>query len=133
DRLTVKVGNEALDYFIRLNRARKGKVSGLFGNFDGDPDNDLTSSTGRVLATAPPDPVDATHPLYATFGGSWRVPAGSSLFAAPFAPSADAATFPRRPPAPPAETAVDAAAAKCAAPPLADDAAKRACIFDLSA
>src|SRR5436190_8693651 len=49
DRLTVNVGNEALDYFIRLNRARKGKVSGLFGNFDGDPDNDLTSSTGRVL------------------------------------------------------------------------------------
>jgi hypothetical protein len=131
DRLTVNVGNESLDYFIRLAPHRAGKVRGLFGNFDSDPDNDIQSAGGRSLTVPIPEAVDSAHPLYAVFGASWRVPAGRSMFAKPFASTVDAASFPKRPPEA-SDADVAAAKAKCATQPLVDDAARRACVFDLT-
>lgn len=131
DRVTVNLGNEALDYFIRLVPHRAGKVRGLFGNFDTDPDNDLQAATGRLPALPPADPVDAAHPLYAVFGASWRVPAGRSMFAKPFTAAVDIASFPKRP-LPPSDADLSSAKAKCDTQPLVDDAARRACVFDLT-
>ncbi|MEM9519828.1 MAG: FG-GAP-like repeat-containing protein [Actinomycetota bacterium] len=57
--------------------ARAGLVSGLFGDNDGDPEDDLRTATGELT--------DPTRPLefYAEFGESWRRDASSSLFTTP--------------------------------------------------
>ena len=48
---------------------------GLFGDLDGSRDNDLRTSTGRLL-TQPPD----FETFYKVFGAGWRVTAETSLF-----------------------------------------------------
>lgn len=60
---------------LLLPYARKGKVEGLLGNYDGDPKNDVRLRGGRPLA-------DSVGGLYRDFRASWRVPYGSaaSLF-----------------------------------------------------
>ena len=52
-----------------------GSVSGMLGNNDGDPRNDIAVRGGEVLV----QPI-AFHDLYATFGESWRVTPAESLF-----------------------------------------------------
>lgn len=61
---------------VVLPPSRRGKVEGLLGNFDGDPDNDIQIRNGEVLV----DPSD--EELYQDYRWSWRVPFGSdeSLF-----------------------------------------------------
>ncbi len=49
---------------------RKGKVTGLFGNFDGEPKNDLVTRAGAALTDA-----QATQ-----FGDAWRISDAESLF-----------------------------------------------------
>ena len=77
-----------VDYTVGLAPARAGRVHGLLGNADGNPDDDLTSADGT---TVEPTTADATEPLYAVFGESWRVPAGGSLF--DYAPGTSTDTF----------------------------------------
>ena len=52
-----------------------GHLSGLFGNDDGNPNNDLTTRSGTVL----PYPATPAQ-IYGTFGPSWRISQAESLF-----------------------------------------------------
>jgi hypothetical protein len=62
-----------LDYLVYLNPARAGKVSGLLGNYDGIPRNDLVIRNGQ--------PIDGTfEELYPAFADSWRITQAQSLF-----------------------------------------------------
>lgn len=64
-----------LDYAVRLGEARKGKVTGLLGNFDGEASNDFGLSNG----TTPP--AEATFKtIHTLFADSWRVSNQTSLF-----------------------------------------------------
>jgi hypothetical protein len=65
-----RIGGYGLRVFTALAAGRKGKVAGLFGNFDGVGDNDLTGRDGRR----------ATGTDVRAFGDSWRVTASGSLF-----------------------------------------------------
>ena len=60
-----------LDYMITLGDSRKGKVAGIFGNFDGNSQNDLMLSNGT--------PISADS-LFPKFADSWRITQASSLF-----------------------------------------------------
>lgn len=83
-----------LDYLVVLSATRAGKVSGILGNFDGDPDNDLTTSTGNII-----EPIIAN--IHGTFAESWRVKANQSLFVYDAGKSTDSYTdrnFPRTKP-----------------------------------
>jgi pimeloyl-ACP methyl ester carboxylesterase len=73
DRTVVNVENGGVK--VLLSPARLGKVEGLLGNYDGDPNNDIRVRNGPLLN-------DALDGLYVEFRQSWRVPLGSaeSLF-----------------------------------------------------
>jgi hypothetical protein len=51
--------------------ARRGKLEGLLGNFDGDASNDVQVRNGAVISVASPD-------FYTTYRSSWRVALGNS-------------------------------------------------------
>ncbi|MEU8001499.1 VWD domain-containing protein [Catellatospora sp. NPDC049111] len=52
----------------------QGRFTGLLGNFDGDPDNDLTTADGTTL------PADLDHKaLYGPFADTWRLTQTASL------------------------------------------------------
>jgi hypothetical protein len=61
---------------IRVEPAeqRRGRLSGLFGTWNDDPSDDLTTRTGRVLVDPTPDEV------HETWGESWRISEDESLF-----------------------------------------------------
>ncbi|MFC6020727.1 VWD domain-containing protein [Plantactinospora solaniradicis] len=80
------IGGWGLRLYLQLAPDRRGKVAGLLGNFDGDPENDLRGSDGETL---PPDPDHAQ--LYRTFGDDWAVTAATSLF--DYEPGTDPETF----------------------------------------
>jgi hypothetical protein len=85
DETTVNVDfrGSYLDLSIALADMRAGKVSGLFGNFDGDLNNDLVPRNGALepdLAALKTDAVAYRKYLYDKFGNSWRVQQVSSLF-----------------------------------------------------
>lgn len=131
DRLRVEFNSASVDYALSLARTRAGTVRGLFGNFDGDPDNDLRTATGDVIAHLPGEVPDHQKPLYQRFGESWRVAASASLFSTPYAPPAgvDVTTFPL--PAPGTSDAERAkAAAACQAAGVTDAIVLEACVFD---
>jgi len=96
DRVTVTPSADGLDFSVRIARRRRGTVRGLLGNGDGDPDNDLATADGRSVTLSSSDKEDATGPVYAPFGNSWRVPAGQSLFTPAFTPppGVDVRAFP---------------------------------------
>ncbi len=56
--------------FISLADERRGAVEGVFGDFDGDPFNDIRDADGRVLTT---DARPSFDVLYGDFVSSWRV------------------------------------------------------------
>src|SRR5690606_37319596 len=56
--------------------AMRGRVSGLLGNADGDPDNDLVGRDGTAYPTTLTE-----EALYEGFGASWRLPPDQSLLA----------------------------------------------------
>jgi hypothetical protein len=130
DRVTVTPSAEGLDFSVRIAHRRRGAVRGLLGNGDGDPDNDLVTSDGRLVTLYSTDKDDATAPIYAAFGNSWRVP-GQSMFTPAFAPPAnvDVRAFPY-----PAEEVTPerraAARQDCAAHGLTDPLALDNCVFD---
>ncbi|MGW7465359.1 VWD domain-containing protein [Streptomyces xantholiticus] len=80
------VGTWGLNVQVQLAESRAAAVRGLFGDFDGNPDNDLTTSTGQAL---PRDP--SFDQVYGEFGESWRVSQADSLF--DYEPREDTGTF----------------------------------------
>ncbi|GIH07013.1 hypothetical protein Rhe02_50800 [Rhizocola hellebori] len=70
-----QIGNYGYRLLLRLAAGRAGKVQGLLGNFDGDPENDIAPLGGSALAR--PISFDKLYPSYAD---SWRIKQGESLF-----------------------------------------------------
>lgn len=131
DRLRVAFGSASVDYSLYAASARAGTLRGLFGDFDGDPDNDLRSADRVLVNHRAADPPDYQRPLYQRFGESWRVAAGASLFSTPYTAPAgvDVRTFPRPAPAASGETRA-AAEAACKAAGVVDAVVLDACVFD---
>jgi len=76
ERLAITNNGAYLDARLTLPDARRGRVRGVWGNFDGVTTNDLITRVGATLSS-PVTPAD----LYGTFGNSWRVPSvAESLF-----------------------------------------------------
>lgn len=73
---------------VSVADSQRGHVDGLYGNANGDADDDLTSKDGTAVDS---EPTDYTGPLYAVFGNSWRVTQAESLFE--YAPGTDTSTF----------------------------------------
>ncbi|WP_461053248.1 VWD domain-containing protein [Spirosoma arcticum] len=83
NRLTIKNANgdvvevqllgADLDYFITPAKNRKGKLSGILGNYDGNPQNDIAKADGQVLR-------NDYSALYPAFADSWRIKDTESLF-----------------------------------------------------
>ncbi|NJL98518.1 MAG: hypothetical protein HC924_06700 [Synechococcaceae cyanobacterium SM2_3_2] len=63
-----------LSFSLNLPNEYAAAVGGLLGNFDGDTENDLLSSTGIQVSD------EDFEGLYRTFGDSWRVSSDTSLF-----------------------------------------------------
>lgn len=132
DRLQIIVSPEMVDFFLRPAAHRRGQLRGLLGNFDGDPDNDLQTPDGRVVTLGMDQRVDATHPLYAVFGASWRSATGSSLIARALSTAIDAPSFPAREPEVNDDEMI-AARARCAANGITEAAVQEDCAFDIVA
>lgn len=62
-----------LDYLVTLKASRAGQVSGLLGNFDGTPGNDLMLSTGAAVNRF-------TDNITGPYADSWRIQQAQSLF-----------------------------------------------------
>lgn len=60
---------------VTLSPSRRGRVTGLLGNFDGNVNNDFQVRDGEILSM----PV-ATPDIYSVFGESWRIRPEESLF-----------------------------------------------------
>src|SRR5690606_7607529 len=73
----------------RLSESLRGHISGVAGNFDGDPANDLRLRGGQLLD--PPGDWDAIHGAYAE---SWRISQAESLF--DYAEGEDTGTYTER-------------------------------------
>jgi MYXO-CTERM domain-containing protein len=76
EQVTVCVRDGYVDVLVDLPTTAPGWTSGLLGNGDGDPTNDLQVRGGGVLPlTLPADD------FYGVLGESWRVPASAGLLA----------------------------------------------------
>lgn len=89
------IGSYGIRLYATVTPARAGTVTGLLGNADGDPANDLTPQGGRPLGGQP-----SFEQVQRVFGDSWRITQAESLFDYP--PGKDTAafsdkTFPDRP------------------------------------
>jgi hypothetical protein len=62
-----------LDYAVMLGDARKGKVAGLMGNYDGNDKNDLVLTDGTAI-----EPIFSA--IHGAFADSWRITNPTSLF-----------------------------------------------------
>ncbi len=80
------IGPWGLSVSLELAEARRGRVEGLLGDFDGRPANDLVVRGGGVI---PPRP--SFDDLYHRLAGSWRVAQAGSLF--DYGPGESTATF----------------------------------------
>jgi hypothetical protein len=76
------VGTWGLSFVFAPARARKRTLTGLFGNFDGDPTNDFVTRAGKQIDDASLRTINgrAFDLLYHTFGDSWRIRQADSLF-----------------------------------------------------
>jgi hypothetical protein len=111
-------------------KARAGTLSGMLGNFDGNPNNDVAPRGGSPIT-----PTFDT--LYPSFADSWRVSSTSSLFDYPAGESTTTFTdrnYPSRP-----TTAADLSAAQrslalaaCQATGLTDPADLADCTLDVA-
>jgi hypothetical protein len=104
-------GDDFINIMVTLDRSKIRLVSGLLGNFNGNPDDDLMSRGGSVLpaqstysvatdtlagilpAVIPVRRVEDAYfdNLYRQFGDSWRVRVNESLF--DYGPGQSTATF----------------------------------------
>lgn len=76
------VGGWGVAFLLRPSPARHGTLSGLLGNFDGRPANDLVTRPGKLLNPVRVGNFTASgyRLLYRTLGDSWRVSRRGSLF-----------------------------------------------------
>jgi hypothetical protein len=122
---------------ISLAESEYGHISGLLGNDDGDPANDLTTRDGQVLN----GPL-ATDQLYGAFSDSWRVDQSESLLS--YADGQDTTTFtnPDFPCSPVRVSTLpkadaDAATAACVAAGVVDEDVDKpfldGCVLDVAA
>ncbi|WP_184173467.1 VWD domain-containing protein, partial [Rhabdobacter roseus] len=70
---------------ITLNKSRKGKIVGLFGNYDGNPKNDLLLKDNKIIdiSDLKEDNFSLRLPferIYPVLPEAWRVTQSSSLF-----------------------------------------------------
>ena len=70
---------------LALNESLRGNVSGLLGDFDGNPANDLRTAAGRIFT------IDDTSTLYGEYLTDWLRQGEASMFNTEFEPSADGA------------------------------------------
>ncbi|MDR1213260.1 MAG: VWD domain-containing protein, partial [Propionibacteriaceae bacterium] len=77
------MGNGRGDLSVDLPTSWAGEMTGMLGNFDGDPGNDLVSADGDDVTSGVGFGVSDSlflQRLYGTFGDSWRVTADNSAF-----------------------------------------------------
>lgn len=68
------IGPWGLHLTVQPAAALKGELSGLLGNYDGDPANDIRPRNGAPITDA------SFKTLYPAYADSWRIDAASSLF-----------------------------------------------------
>jgi hypothetical protein len=126
-------GGAGLRLDLQPAASRRGRLEGLFGDFDGRPENDLRVRGG---ATLPPGPAKPAHDdLYPEFADSWRVAQEASLFTYPPGSSTDTYTvlsMPERSPGPSALPGWAAAQALCRSRGVTDPVALEDCSFDVA-
>ncbi|MDJ1184468.1 VWD domain-containing protein [Roseofilum casamattae] len=71
----VPAGRSSLLVEVVIPETRRGQVTGLLGNFNGDASDDIQTRSGEIL---PPNP--NYEQLYKIFGNSWRISQEESLF-----------------------------------------------------
>lgn len=86
DQLVAKVKSTRVNIDVYLTQEREGKITGLLGNFNNNPKDDLIKRDGTVLT----EPV-AISQLYGEYADSWRVNQAESLF--DYKPGEDNNTF----------------------------------------
>jgi PKD repeat protein len=74
--LVAELVDDRLDLAVHVDPSARGPLSGLLGDADGDPADDLAYANGTPLARPP-----AFEHLYGPFRADWRVNASTSLFA----------------------------------------------------
>ncbi|MEV6925783.1 choice-of-anchor C family protein [Dactylosporangium sp. NPDC051485] len=124
-------GGGYLDLSVGLSSARAGHVSGLLGNANRDPSDDLVTRAGAAL----PYPATAAQ-LYGAYSESWRITQAESLF--DYAAGQSTATFTDRTFPSAVATVADlsaavrqAATATCQAAGVTDPAYLGDCILDV--
>jgi von Willebrand factor type D domain len=85
----INVNSSNLSVGARLAPELAGKVHGIAGNFNRNPDDDMTTRDGEVLPRRPDREL-----LYDRFGNSWRIAQDESLFE--YGEGESTATFTRR-------------------------------------
>jgi VWD domain-containing protein len=91
----IPLGTVGLHVVVQPASVHSGHLEGLFGDFDGRPDNDVT-----VRGAATPIAKPSFDTLYPGFADSWRVTTGGSLFTYQSGTSTETYTdhgFPSRP------------------------------------
>lgn len=73
DEIKVYLRNVNLDYYVTPNQNRRGKLQGVLGNFDEQPQNDLQIQGGEVIK-------GTYNELYPRYADSWRIKQSESLF-----------------------------------------------------
>lgn len=76
---SVELNGASLAVFFTPDDSYRGQMTGLLGNFNSDPADDLRSSTGTIIP-ATPGAAPGYEALYRQFGDSWRVTDANSLF-----------------------------------------------------
>jgi von Willebrand factor type D domain len=89
------IGRYGARLIVAPAKARLGHLTGLLGNGNGDPADDLQVRGGARL-DVPPGAQPAYDQLYPRYSDSWRVPPDGSLFSTPSGPVDR--SFPDRPP-----------------------------------
>jgi hypothetical protein len=124
----VRAGVYGLVVTIAPSASRAKTLSGLLGNFDGDPSNDLALPGAK--------PITATFgALYPAYADGWRVTAATSLF--DYAPGTSTATFtdrsfPARPTAALSTTQRSAALGACTAAGVTNPVDLQDCELDVA-
>lgn len=122
-----------LDVEVRPNETRRGRLTGLLGNWNGDPGDDLAPADG----SGPLPVASSWDAIRVRFAASWRVTDDTSLL--PYGAGETTATYTDEA-FPPVATTVDTldpaarmeAEAVCAAAGAAESAHFRACVVDVA-